>query len=119
VWPDETTTVVPTPSAPILAIAYGQTMTETLEEFGEDKWVFDGAAGDIVTIAAMSSEDANMDTSLELFGPEGESLFYNDDDGPGLNPLIDHYTLPATGAYTIRIDAFSGSGSYQLTLTKN
>ncbi len=55
---------------------------------------------------------------MTVFGPENENLISNDDDGPGLDPLIQNFTLPANGIYTIQIDALSGSGSYDLSLTE-
>lgn len=95
------------------AIATGQTVAGELLSSEGDLWTFSGTAGARVTIAV----DSPIDTTLTLYGPDGTELRYNDDGGPGLNPLIEDYLLPATGEYTIRVRGFGGrTGSYQLSL---
>jgi len=95
-------------------IAVGQTVTDTVIDEAGDAWTFDGAAGDLVTIALTSEE---FDTYLELRGPDDALLFENDDDGPGLSSLIENARLPVAGTFTIIARGFAdGGGAYTLTL---
>jgi hypothetical protein len=117
IWPDVSSgQATPPPSQ--TTVAYGQTVSATINEGDSAMWQFSGAQGDVVTIAATTDPTANMDLKLTLFGPENENLITNDDDGPGLDPLIQSFTLPANGTYTVQVDALTGSGSYDLALTK-
>ena len=117
IWPEDTASQA-TPPPSQTTVAYGQTVSGTIDEGGKVPWQFSGAQGDVVTIAATSDTTTNMDLMMTLFGPENEELISNDDDGPGLDPLIRSYTLPANGTYTIQIESYTGSGSYDLALTR-
>ncbi len=96
------------------SLSYGDTVTGELNQT-QDSWTFDGVAGDVVSIAMTS---ADFDTYLELNGPDGQQVMVNDDGGEGLNSLIEEFTLPATGTYTIVARSFgnAGTGSYSLSL---
>jgi hypothetical protein len=117
IWPEDTSSQTSSSSSQAM-VTYGQTVSATINEGDSVIWQFSGTQGDVVTIAATTDPTANMDLKLTLFGPENENLTVNDDDGPGLDPLIQSFTLPANGTYTIQVDALSGSGSYDLALTK-
>ncbi len=123
IWPDEGSPIPagPTPTSPpqSMMLAYGQTITDTIEDGTSDLWIFSGIEGDTITLEVTSSGDANMDLMMNLLNGTGtETLAFNDDDGPGLNPLIENFSLPASGTYMIEIESFVGSGSYTLRLTK-
>ena len=76
-------------------------------------WVFDGTAGQMVSVAA--SSDA-FDPEAELRSPTGERLGSDDDSGPGINALLTE-TLPATGRYEVRVRAVNGgTGAYHLAV---
>ena len=76
-------------------------------------WVFDGTAGQVVSVAA--SSDA-FDPEAELLSPTGERLGSDDDSGPGTNALLTE-TLPATGRYEVRVRAVDGgTGAYRLAV---
>ncbi len=117
IWPEDTTSQN-TPPAGQPAIHVGQTLSSTINEGESTTWQFGGSQGAVVTFAATSDPASDLDLKMTVFGPENENLISNDDDGPGLDPLIQNFTLPANGIYTIQIDALSGSGSYDLSLTK-
>ncbi len=97
------------------SIAYGQSVSGTLNE-NQQLWTFTGTEGDVVTIAMTSSD---FDTYLELLGPNGQQVAFNDDGGQGLNSLIENYTLPTSGTFTIVARSFGnrGRGNYTLTLS--
>jgi len=97
-------------------IEYGQTVSDYVMSSEGDEWTFSGRAGDVVTIT-MSSEQ--FDSYLELEGAQGDLLASNDDGGGERNSLIEAFSLPETGEYTIIARAYSsGRGSYTMTLTR-
>jgi hypothetical protein len=96
-------------------ISYGETAQGNLPGVRGEQWAFSGSAGDSVSISADSEE---FDTFLVLFGPGGEYLTCDDDNGDGFNSLISGYTLPASGMYYIDVLSYGAgaSGAYSLTL---
>jgi hypothetical protein len=97
-------------------IEYGETVSDYVMSSGGDEWTFSGRAGDVVSIA-MSSEE--LDSYLELYSAQGDLLASNDDGGGERNSLIEAFSLPETGEYTIVARAYSsGLGSYTMTLTR-
>ena len=79
-----------------------------------------GAAGDVVTI----SLTATFDSYLQLLDPDGNEIAADDDSGEGLNALIEGFTLPADGDYTIVATSFGNiegtaprSGEFTLLAT--
>jgi len=99
-------------------ISYGSTVSGNINfEDEEESWTFNGAAGDMVTIS-MTGSGSFDDTYLELYGPDGNEVAYDDDSGDGLSSLIYDFPLPQSGAYRIVARAFgSDTGPYTLTLT--
>ncbi len=99
------------------SISYGETQSGQLTELERRHyWTFEGSAGDRVTIS-MVGQGALDDTYLELYGPDGALLITDDDSGEGFFALIENYTLPDTGTYTIIARAYSSDvGTYNLTL---
>lgn len=96
-------------------ISYGEAGQGNLPGIQGDLWIFDGSAGDPVTISLTSNE---FDPFLALFGPGGEYITCDDDGGDGLNALIDGYVLPASGTYSIGILSYgsAATGQYSLAL---
>lgn len=95
-------------------IQFGQTVEGATQAADGDRWVFDGRAGDIVTIR-MNSE--HLDCYLELLDPLGLSIASDDDSGGNSNALINGFHLPSTGRYTIIARGFGGrTGPYTLSL---
>jgi hypothetical protein len=80
----------------------------------EDRWTFQGRAGEIVRLDAVASD---FDAYLVLRGAEAV-VDSNDDGGDGTNARI-VAVLPAAGLYTAVVSAFSAgrsAGRYSLTL---
>ncbi len=107
----------PTPVVGGGQIAIGESVRGDLPVGQRDTWTFYGEAGQIVTIA-MTAEDTDLDTYLELRGPDGSTLAEDDDGGSGLNSLIEGFVLPVTGMYTIIARSYgdSSGGVYTLDL---
>lgn len=95
------------------AIAVGETKEGRLEEGDargarglEDRWSFQGRAGQVVRIDVMSS--AFDSYAILRFGET--PLDSNDDGGDGNNARIMH-VLPNNGAYTVAVSGYSGGRS--------
>jgi|GEM_PF-1377436 len=101
-------------SAPV-SITIGEPVTNTTAI--QSLWVFEGEAGDIVTIA-MDATDAEFDPYITLKSGDGRELISDDDSGGGLNALIQDFILTGSGEYLISATGLSGSGSYTLSLNK-
>ncbi len=97
-------------------IDYYQTITGYLDRNQEPAYTFKGTQGDIVTISA----SAGFDSNLTLKGPDGTVLITNDDSANSINPMIEFFTLPTTGDYTIILRGYSADslGTYELALSK-
>lgn len=72
----------------------------------EQRYTFDGQAGQVVAIT-LDSED--FDPVLALFNEAGEEIAFNDDFGNTLNSKI-VAELPEDGTYTIVARSYSGQG---------
>lgn len=73
--------------------------------------VYEGEAGETISITTEVESDDGLlqDTTLTVLDPLGRVLAFNDDRPNGERAAqIRDLTLPATGAYTLRIDSFSG-----------
>lgn len=88
-----------------------------------DVYVFEGEAGDVVTIE-MTRINGSLDPLLYLVDPNGFEVASNDDIEPGAdtNSRIPDYVLLTDGTYTIIATHFGTifggtTGSYQLSLT--
>ena len=99
------------------SIAYGEALAGTLEDTTPVEWLFDGSAGDVVTISAVAGDEVQMDMFIQVVGPDGTVAIEDDDSGEGLNALVENFELPAGGTYAIRVSSASGPGDYTLTLT--
>lgn len=80
----------------------------------EDRWTFEGRAGDVVRLDAVSSDfDAYLVVRLDTMPVDS-----NDDGGGGRNARI-LAVLPQTGTYTAVVSSFAeshGGGRYTLSL---
>lgn len=74
---------------------------------------FSGTAGQVVVVTVTSDE---LDSSLTVLAPSGETLASSDDFGRSLNPRV-VLTLPTTGAYKlIASSPYGQSGTYQVSV---
>lgn len=100
-----TPTVIPG-RVPVLTVA------DTVPESEYLFFPFQGRAGQRVEIRVTRS---SVDTVLALLDPQGLEVATDDDSGGDLNPYL-VFTLPADGTYTVRINAYLGSGEFELTV---
>lgn len=74
---------------------------------------FAGKSGQVVLITITSDE---IDSSLTVLAPSGETLASSDDFGRSLNPIV-ILTLPTTGAYQlIATSPYGQSGTYRVSV---
>lgn len=83
--------------------------------FAVHDWTFTGRAGQMVTVRANAIAGDGTDPRINLIGPGGELLTGDDDSGADMNAIIDSYTLPTDGEYTIQLDVWQ-SGRYEIRL---
>jgi hypothetical protein len=109
-------------------IGYGQT---EVAEISDDQYlvfyVFDGTAGDAVTIQ-INTLSGNLDAVLHLYQASGGSwieIANNDDSltGGTYDPLLSNIILPQTGKYLIAVgryglDSEHTYGTFSVTLTR-
>lgn len=99
----------------ISRIEYTQAVNGTLSTSEPTlDYVFTGQEGDVIIIRQNSSD---FDSYVYLLNSSGSEIAYNDDGGGNSNSLIGPFTLPTTGAYTVRASSYSGSGTGSFTLT--
>jgi hypothetical protein len=98
-------------------IDFGEAIEQRLETWVGDVWLFNGTAGDRVTIS-MTSEA--FETALELYTPEYLLVARADGGNSDSNSLISQTMLPVTGVYSIVARGFGPGqiGDYTITLTK-
>lgn len=112
----------------LLPIVYGQTVTGAIsDEQYLLFYVFDGQAGDTVTIQ-VTHTSGNLDTVLHLYRAEGTQwveIASNDDSPTGgtFEPMLSRVILPQTSKYLIAIhryglDRETGAGTFSITLTQ-
>jgi hypothetical protein len=99
-------------------LSYGDTVDVILEPGTRHHWLFEGRAGDVVTIS-MTASDEDMDAYLELFAPDGVRVMTDDDGGGDGDAEIAGFELPLNGTYRIiaRGYADDDGGEYALSLT--
>ncbi|MBS1792163.1 MAG: pre-peptidase C-terminal domain-containing protein [Acidobacteria bacterium] len=85
-----------------------------------DWYTFSGFAGQRIAITESSTA---FDTYLQLIGPSGTVIAFDDDGGGGTNSRIPagsgFFTLPSSGTYTIEASSFAANatGAYTVSLT--
>jgi len=88
-----------------------------------DVWSFEGAAGQVVSIAMNAIEGGSLDPQLILLGPDRAVLASNDDaSNETRNALIASQPLPVSGTYLIIATRFGKNiggteGNYELILS--
>jgi hypothetical protein len=108
-------------------IAYGDSVTGELTiDTPEDLYLFDGEAGDIVTITMIADDMDQLDTYLYLYTATDHAaglpeIAENDDSGDAtvgrFNSQILAFELPETTEYVIRATSYLGRGTGAYTLT--
>ncbi len=94
------------------------TQTATLGFYGaRDRWIIGLQAGDVVTVYLKRVDSTTtFDPMVELVGPGGEALAFDDDSGGDKNALITDLIVTEDGLYMIHVAGFGNSdlGTYEL-----
>lgn len=101
-------------------LALGDTIVGAIDQEGErDTFYVALQAGDTIDLA-LFSPDYSLDPYLEVWGPDGSQVAYNDD-FRGLWSLIPRFVAPSSGTYAViaRAYADSGTGSYLLKVRES
>jgi hypothetical protein len=104
-----------------LEIVYGATVTGSLDSQNvAEEYIFLGQQGDTIRIT-MKRASGDLDSLVTLFDSEHKQIAFDDDSAGGQDALIDEFTLPRDGSYTLvasRFDREKGTtnGAYILTL---
>ncbi|MDQ7027809.1 MAG: hypothetical protein Q9P44_19885 [Anaerolineae bacterium] len=95
------------------------------DDTSQQTWAFDALAGERITLTAVASlESLTLDIALRLLAPDGSELIFVDNDEEGLtlnpfNPQIRSLDLPQDGEYVVIVELVSGTGRYQMGLSKS
>ncbi|MCC7446205.1 MAG: hypothetical protein IT324_02255 [Anaerolineae bacterium] len=99
-----------------LITAYGQTVTGGILS-NEDRWTFDGQAGDVVTVR-MTRLDGSLIPTLQLITPDGATTLARAQGDQG-EAALERVILPVSGLYTISAGrGGETSGGYRLTVER-
>ncbi len=97
-------------------INFSEDITAELTENGEHIWLFEGTAGQDVSIV-LSSLDDQLDLILEVRGPDGRELALLDEGFAGDAEVLTALELTVTGDYVVLVRGFAGhGGAYSLYL---
>lgn len=80
-------------------------------------WRFSAQTGQVLSfVVAATAPD--FDPMLTLIDGEGRVLIANDDAAypESTDAILEAYTIPRTGTYTLRVSGYAGGGSYRLTM---
>jgi hypothetical protein len=96
-------------------LVMGKPQTGQLKPGRVHRWNFEGQRGQVVNLSMVSPE---FDTFLELRDADDSILTENDDGPDGTNAVINAFSLPADGAYTVIARSLSNeeAGEYEITL---
>ncbi|MFP4324140.1 MAG: pre-peptidase C-terminal domain-containing protein, partial [Anaerolineales bacterium] len=113
----EPTTPDDAPTANVIPIGFAEATSGILEPGQSLRFTLDAQMGDVLTASVQSDFDA----VLEVSGPTGEFIVFDDDSGGNRQPIIENITLPTTGLYTLVLSGFDeqAGGSYTLEIGPN
>ncbi len=82
----------------------GETAMGNLTPNSYADWLFEGKAGQIISIGGLTSPPRQrLNLQLELYASDGDLIDADDDSGLTLNPALTDIELPADGEYRIRV----------------
>ncbi|KAA3663836.1 MAG: hypothetical protein DWQ04_08725, partial [Chloroflexi bacterium] len=98
------------------SVNVGGSVTGQINDMFEvHEYTFNGSAGQTITIRGNATNGDDTDPRVNLFAPDGNWIFGDDDGGGDSNALISGYTLPSDGQYAIQVDGW-GTGGYELII---
>jgi len=114
--------VEPPDRTPVGELEYGVEVYGTITERDyEDRWTFQGAEGDEITLMLEATSGSYLDPFLQILDSDTNELASSDDYGYSVNSRIEGFELPSSGTFTViatRYGAFQGNstGDYALLL---
>lgn len=97
-------------------IEFGQAIQSTLLPNGSQYWIFNGSAGQRVSVVVEPAVNT-LDAVLELLAPDGRQLVSLDEGFSGDPEVASGVELPAAGQYAIVVRSFSEKGGgYTISL---
>lgn len=72
------------------------------------RYTFTGNAGDVLTFSARDADGSGVDALISLLAPDGRAIAGDDDFGGELDALIEGFSLPASGTYTLVVSHANG-----------
>ena len=96
---------------------YGETVEIDADGVLTVVFTFEGSEGDIISITVNSEDD--FDSRINLFDPNEDELFVDDDSGGYPNPAAHRIELPESGTYTLMLDNYAGNefeGDFEVTV---
>lgn len=82
----------------------------------QDRYTFDGTAGEYVTVSLGAVEGSYADSYLYLLGPGGSIIAEDDDSGVGFDSLLTR-RLPQDGEYTIVATSYGAEAFFEYELS--
>jgi hypothetical protein len=106
------------------SLAYGDTITGTVDDDSSTEFTFCGTQGDVVTITVIATDppSTTQDLFLILFASDGTELISDDDSATRFqfDPAIIRFELPATDTYQIEVSSNDGlSGEFTISLAED
>lgn len=98
-------------------IMYGEAVVVDVDETPSHNWIFDGEAGDLISISVRS---ADFDTQISLYRNE-QILVTDDDGGYRLDSRISNYRIDRDARYRVEVSAFNDvalEGEYTIGITE-
>ncbi len=116
----ETPTTTDTPASPVAAqpiTANTPTIVELTGQGAVDL-TYMAPGAETINVTARSVVANTVDPTVEVIGPDGQTLAFNDDHSPSVtdgnlgafDSAIQDLALPGAGAYTIRVGSYNNSG---------
>ncbi len=120
--PPAQTEVVPTatssPLPPPGMLVYEQEVRDELALNGLSRWLFQGQAGDLVTVIASPQDAPDLLLRIAVLAADDTELCHSSGGVAGEPIMVGECELPQSGLYTVRIEAFSGEGRFTLSVLK-
>ena len=89
-------------------IELNQSLEATLRPGAQDTWLYNGQAGQIITVVL--SPASAFDAVFTLYAPDGSKIATFDEGYSGDAEILAAYPLPLTGDYTIVVNSFGDNG---------
>lgn len=96
---------------------HNQPIIATIETLGvRDVWYIELEAGESISVSVEDWGELLIDPMVELVGPTGETLGFDDDGGGDKNAFLTGISAPVAGQYRIHVAAYDHgtAGTYRL-----